>query len=108
MENLAEVVNKTPIEIALQIDDEGYTTSRKLYAWLELDLSHYSKWCKTNILENPYAEEGVDYSPCMASKGKGNFSDDYKISAEFAKKLSMASKTERGDTVTFIYGLYGA
>ena len=28
MENLLEVVNKTPIEIALQIDDEGFTTAK--------------------------------------------------------------------------------
>lgn len=31
MENLVEVVNKTPIEIALGIDDEGFTTAKKLY-----------------------------------------------------------------------------
>ena len=97
MEELVEVVNKTPIEIALQIDDDGFTTARKLYAWLELDISHYSRWSKVNILENPYAEEGVDYSPCMASKGRGNFADDYRISATFAKKISMMTKTERGE-----------
>lgn len=97
MENLVEVVNKTPIEIALQIDEDGFTTSKKLYEWLKLDPSHYSRWCKSNIIENPYAEQGLDYSPCMASKARGNFADDYKISAEFAKKLSMASKSERGE-----------
>lgn len=88
---------KTPIEIALQIDDDGFTTARKLYEWLELDQSHYSRWCKTNILENPFAENGVDYSPYGASKGKGNFAEDYKISADFAKKLSVMQKTERGE-----------
>lgn len=41
---------QTPIEIALGIDNEGNTTSRKLYEFLELDFSHYSRWCKNNIL----------------------------------------------------------
>ena len=89
MNDLIEVTNKTPIEIALQIDDDGFTTAKGLYAWLELDPSHYSRWCKSNILENPFAELNIDYSPCKASKGKGNFAEDYKLSADFAKKLSM-------------------
>lgn len=35
--------NRTPIEIALGIDEEGMTTARKLYAFLELDSSNYSR-----------------------------------------------------------------
>ena len=97
MDEITEKVNKTPIEVTLQIDDEGYTTSKKLYEWLELDQSHYSRWCRNNILENPFAESGIDYSPCGASKGKGNFAEDYRLSADFAKKLSVMQKSERGE-----------
>lgn len=97
MNEVMKMTNKTPIEIVLQIDDDGFTTSKKLYKWLELDTSHYSRWCKTNILENPFAESGIDYSPCGASKGKGNFAEDYKLSADFAKKLSVMQKSERGE-----------
>lgn len=97
MDGIIEKVNKTPIEVTLQIDDEGYTTSKKLYEWLELDQSHYSRWCRNNILENPFAESGIDYSPCGASKGKGNFAEDYRLSADFAKKLSVMQKSERGE-----------
>lgn len=39
----------TPIEIALQIDEEGRTTTRKLYEFLELDKSHYSRWIKKTL-----------------------------------------------------------
>ena len=35
MNELMEQVNKTPIEIALDIDEDGMTTARKLYAFLE-------------------------------------------------------------------------
>jgi len=97
MDEIMNVTDKTPIEIALKIDDEGFTTARKLYEWLELDESHYSRWVKVNILENDFAKEGDDYSPLMASKGKGNRSDDYKVSAPFAEKLSMMSKSLKGE-----------
>lgn len=89
-----------PIEIALGIDADGMTTARKLYEFLELNPAHYARWCKTNITENPFAEEGVDYfhSPSMASKQKrGNFAQDFKLTANFAKKLSMQGKTERAE-----------
>lgn len=97
MDEIMKTTNQTPIEIVLQIDDEGYTTSKKLYEWLQLDASHYSRWVKTNISENVFAEEGVDYSPCKASKARGNFADNYKLTADFAKKLSMMQKSERGE-----------
>ena len=92
--------NQTPIEIALGIDEEGMTTARKLYAFLEMDSKNYSRWCKRNITENEFAEENVDYfySSLMKSKqGRGNFAEDYKLSASFAKKLSMQSKTAKGE-----------
>lgn len=98
MSEVMNVTEKTPIEIALQIDDDGCTTAKKLYEWLGFDVSHYSRWLKSNIKENPFLEEGKDYSPCKASKNKrGNFADDYKISATCAKKLSIMQKCERGE-----------
>ena len=36
MEEIMNVTNQTPIEIALQIDEDGFTTAKKLYEWLEL------------------------------------------------------------------------
>ncbi len=92
-----EVTTKTPIEIALGTDEEGFTTAKKLYDWLELDDTHYARWVKTNILDNSFAEEGIDYSPLIASKKRGNFGKNYKLSASFAKKLAMSSNTERGE-----------
>lgn len=92
--------NQTPIEIALGIDEEGMTTARKLYAFLEMDSKNYSRWCKRNITENEFAEENVDYfysSLMKSEQGRGNFAEDYKLSASFAKKLSMQSKTAKGE-----------
>lgn len=91
---------KTPIEIALGIDENGMTTARKLYAFLELDSRNYSRWCKSNITENEFAEENVDYfysSSMKSEQGRGNFAEDYKLTAHFAKKLSMKGNGERAE-----------
>lgn len=96
---LIKTTEQTPIELALGIDEEGYTTSRKLYQFLELDPSHYSRWCNRNIVKNPFAEEGVDYwitiSPPGELTGRGN-TRDYKISSSFAKELSTTANNPKG------------
>lgn len=104
MNEIIEVTNKTPIEIELQIDECGMTTAKKLYKWLELDEAHYSRWLKSNITENPFVEES-EYSliksnknsPLKASLGGRGNTQDYKITATLAKKISMTSKTEKGE-----------
>lgn len=98
MENLIEVTEKTPIEIALQIDDDGFTTSKKLYDWLELNITNYSRWLKENITENPFVDES-EFSSLMTktSKQGGRPTQDYKITASLAKRISMATKSERGE-----------
>lgn len=100
MNEIMEATEQTPIEIALGIDADGMTTARKLYEFLGMDNKNYSRWVKSNITENQFAEEGTDYfhSSCMTSeRGRGNFAQDYKLTAQFAKKLSMMSKSERGE-----------
>ena len=51
----------TPIEIVLGIDENGMTTAKKLYEFLELDKSQYARWCRCNITGNEFAEENTDY-----------------------------------------------
>lgn len=101
MENISNTVDiRTPIEIALDVDTEGMTTARKLYEFLEMDKSHYSRWVKTNITENEFATENEDYfySPSMANENnRGNFADDYKLTAHFAKKLSVKGNSEKAE-----------
>lgn len=87
---------QTPIEIVLQIDKEGKTTARKLYEYLELAKGQFSRWSKSNILENEFAEENIDYIG-FDIYVEGNKTIDYKLSASFAKKLAMASHTKNGE-----------
>ena len=95
-----ETTNLTPIEIELGIDEKGRTTAKKLYTFLELDESHYSRWIKRNISENEFAEKNVDFIP-FAIQGEnqqgGRPTFDYKLSATFAKKLAMGTHSKQGE-----------
>lgn len=93
--------NQTPIEIALGVDDEGMTTARKLYEFLELDKSHYGRWAKSNITDNAFAVENEDYWR-FAINGEtptgGKIErEDYKLTAHFAKRLCMQGKSIKGE-----------
>lgn len=88
---------QTLIEIALQIDDNGMTTASKLYDFLELHPSHFADWCRRNIKNNKFAVENEDYIPFTIEGERYNPKPktDYKLTSEFAKKLSMTGNTER-------------
>lgn len=76
--------------------------STDLYDFLELEKSNYSRFIRKEILDNPFAEEGKDYSSCMTSENigkKGNFRKDYNLHIDFAKKLCMVSKSGKGNDV---------
>ncbi len=100
MKELSNVVTQTPIEIALGIDENGMTTAKKLYEFLGMDLKNYSRWLRNNITDNEFAEENVDYWVFVMDEENplgGRPTQDYKLSAHFAKKLSMMSKSEKGE-----------
>lgn len=103
---------QTPIEIAMQIDERGMTTASALYNWLELDISNYARWCKSNIVDNAFAIEGEDYTVIKPSNGAFVTDDerentgfvgnpkpktDYHLTANFAKKLAMLTKSKKGE-----------
>lgn len=100
MNDVMERTMQTPIEIALGIDENGMTTAKNLYEFLGMDKSHYSRWIKANITNNQFAEENIDYWT-LASNGERNSNpnptQDFKLTAHFAKKLSMLQKNERGE-----------
>lgn len=97
---------KTPIEIALGIDEDGVTTAKKLYEFLKLNPAHYSRWCKSNITDNEFAEENVDYwAFTLNGEWGGQSSTDYKLTAHFAKKLSMKGHGERAEKAREYFSL---
>lgn len=92
---------QTPIEIALGVDENGMTTARKLYEFLELAPQHFARWCKANITENEFAEENIDFVRFTIDgetpTGGKIQREDYKLTAHFAKKLSIKGNSAKAE-----------
>lgn len=101
MNDLETTKMQTPIEIALGVDENGMTTARKLYAFLELAQGQFSRWAKSNIVDNEFAAENEDYwrFDINVETPTGGIvkRDDYKLTAHFAKKLSMKGNGEKAE-----------
>ena len=97
MNELTNIINmRTPIEIALDIDSEGMTTARKLYEFLGLAQGQFSRWAKANITDNGFATENEDWLGFDIDV-EGNIVKDYRLTAHFAKKLSVKGNGEKAE-----------
>lgn len=95
MNDIINTSNQTPIEIALGIDENGYTTARALYEFLSGEKSNFSRWAKKNIEQNEYFDENVDWWG-FVTVTNGNECKDYRLTTDFAKHLSMESHSAKG------------
>lgn len=95
MNDIINTSNQTPIEIALGIDENGYTTARALYDFLEMPSQNFARWAKKNIEENEYFDENTDWWGFFVMKN-GNKCKDYRLTTDFAKHLSMESHSAKG------------
>ena len=92
---MTDTSSLTPIEIALGIDEEGMTTARKLYEFLEMNKAVFSRWAKTNIEDNEFYQENKDWWGFNIVLN-GNECRDYRLTTDFAKHLSMSSHSAKG------------
>lgn len=101
MQEVSEVTMQTPIEIALGVDENGMTTARKLYQFLELKPANFSHWCRRNITNNEFAEENIDFIRFVfkdeTPTGGKVERVDFKLTSKFARKLSMTQKNYKGE-----------
>lgn len=95
MNELETTKMQTPIEIALGVDENGMTTARALYDFLELAQGQFSRWAKTNIESNEFYEENKDWWG-FDIMSNGNNCKDYRLTTDFAKHLSMESHSSKG------------
>ena len=101
MNELQNADMRTPIEIALDIDSDGMTTARKLYAFLGLRKADFSRWTKTNITENEFATENEDYLRVFIdaeTPTRGSIQrEDHKLTAPITQKLSVKGNSENSE-----------
>lgn len=81
-------------------------SAREFYIDLGLQEAHYAKWSRKNIVHNSFAKENEDwtlFTPSVnigsSSGSKGRPTQDYALSIDFAKRLAMMARTEKGETV---------
>jgi len=72
--------------------------AKELYWSLGLDRSQWARWHKQNIAENPFAVSGLDFEG-FDMMSSGGWTQNYLLSIEFAKKLAMQVRTEKGEQV---------
>ncbi len=71
-------------------------SARELYDFLGYNKAHWAKWYRKNIEENEFAFENVDFQTFTLDVN-GNSTKDFALSIDFAKKLSMMARTEKGE-----------
>jgi anti-repressor protein len=77
----------------------GQTVSAKdLYDFLGYNKSAWKRWNEKNIAKNKFAIEGVDWVG-FNIVSNGNDTQDFEITLDFAKRLSMLSRTEKGEEI---------
>ena len=77
-------------------DGQQVVSARELYLFLGLDKSNWSRWYKKNIVDNEFAIENIDYQG-FVFQTNGNNVQDFALTIDFAKKLSMMTKSEQGE-----------
>lgn len=73
-------------------------SARELYNKLGLSNGQFSRWAKSNILDNPFSAENEDWVGFDIDV-EGNKVRDYALVISFAKKIAMMSKSEIGDKI---------
>lgn len=77
-------------------------SARELYEKLGFNSAHWAKWYEKNITRNPFAIENQDWQvftlSVKTSEG-GRPTQDFTLSIDFAKRLSMLARTEAGEKI---------
>ena len=96
-ENLSFTNNdNAPLIRVEQRDGKPCVSARELYEFLGYNKAVWSRWYPQNIVENPYALENEDWVGFNIMLN-GNESKDFALSINFAKKLAMMARTEKGE-----------
>lgn len=75
---------------------EKAVSAKELYQFLGYNKTHWAKWYRKNIEENDFAIETIDFQT-FAISANGNETKDFALSIDFAKKISMMARTEKGE-----------
>jgi len=86
------------IKVSKSEGGKSIVSAKDLYEFLGFEKSQWSRWAKKNIEKNPYAEEMRDWMG-FDIMSNGNQSRDFYLTIDFAKRLSMLARTEKGEQI---------
>ncbi|MDR7832302.1 antA/AntB antirepressor family protein [Riemerella anatipestifer] len=71
-------------------------SARELYKFLGYNKAVWSRWYAKNIENNEFAIENIDYQTFNIMLN-GNETKDFALTIDFAKRLAMMARTEKGE-----------
>ena len=83
-------------------EHEQYVFMTELYNLLELNNSNYTHFVKRNLIKNPFAEEGKDYTKdysLVETRGRGHFRQEYLLHVDFVLKVCMAARSNKAEQI---------
>lgn len=89
---------KQEIGIVKMDNGENAVSAKELYLYLGFDKGQWSRWYQKNIIDNDFVSEGVDWEG-FDMMSNGNETKDFVITIDFAKRISMMAKTEKGESI---------
>src|SRR5690606_30972796 len=84
------------IKIIHQDNGAQAVSARELYEFLGYNKTAWARWYQKNIIKNDFAIEGVDFQT-FDIVSNGNQTKDFALTVDFAKRLSMMARTEKGE-----------
>ncbi|WP_321994917.1 antA/AntB antirepressor family protein [Clostridium butyricum] len=82
------------IKIKTNENGEQLVSAKELYLGLGLNKAVWSRWYKSNIQENEFFKENIDWTGVQHDV-EGNETMDFAISLEFAKHIAMMTRTTK-------------
>lgn len=75
--------------------------AKDLYAFVCKDTTHYSKWIKTNLINNEFFTEGKDYIILASEKNPlgGRPTQEIIVTLDTAKELAMMTRSQKGKEI---------
>lgn len=85
---------KELIKITTNEEGKQLVSARELYIGLGMNKAVWSRWYKTNIENNDFFKENIDWIG-VQHHVEGNSTKDFAITLEFAKHIAMMARTEK-------------
>lgn len=108
LNKMSKLTDFSEISLLLPIHSDNGTkqtlSAKSFHEFLGFDKSNWAKWYKSNLVNNPYAIENEDYASLVLGTNANKTPNmDFEITLDFAKRLAMMAKTDRGETARLYF-----